>query len=143
MLPPVIPHLIFASTCNKGCCSWHTQAAAEILSDEKTKTDEAFEDGGIDAAFLRGLLERVFEKVAGHYKITPSTVADQSTRTFGNISTNEFFGIFLSGLHRGDKSEPSRITLALQNKKAGDETDLDIRNYVSSLRYNCIMDWLY
>lgn len=141
-VPPIdIP--IFSSSCPKSCCGWHAQAAAEILSDEKTKTDEnAFEDGGVDAAFLRGLVERVFEKVAEHYNITPSTASDQATRTFGNKNTDDFFGIFLSGLHR-DKSIANPITLALEQKRAGGETDYDIRNYVNSLGYQCVIDWLY
>lgn len=149
-LPP-IDFPVFPNPCGKrNCCGWHSTAARDILSE--LSTDEAFEDDGIRTEFVRKLLQRIFEKVGEHYKyydkiskseksITPSTIQNDCTRNFGiKGGINEFFRLFLKGL---TANKPNPITVALENKLAGDENSYQLEAYVKSLNYYCITNLLY
>lgn len=142
---PPISFPVFSSPCGHNCCGWHASAAEDIMS--HISKDDAFEDDGISIEFINKLLIRVFEKVGEHYinpktqsPLTPSTISDDCIRKFENNGEEGFFRRFLSGL---TNEKPNPLTMAMENKLAADETVYDIRNYVNSLGYKCIVSWLY
>lgn len=135
-----VPDVIRPTQCGgKGCCGWHQTCAQNLLDWMREDIKNYYEDdGSLNTEFLRKLMSNVFEEVAIHRNVTPTTIWDSCTRGFNGISLDDFFNLFIRSFE-----SPNPLKVAIENDRAGSETVADIDAYIRSLGYSCVENWYY
>lgn len=134
------PDVIRSNPCgDNDCCGWHQICAQNVLNRMNGDITGYYEsDGSLNTEFLRKLMRNVFEEIAAHKGIQPTTVADSCTRGFNGINLDDFFKLFISSFNM---MNPLRI--AIENDIPASETVNDINSYIKSLGYPCVEGWYY